>query len=159
MLTNNLAKAFCAYSKNASISSVNYNAVNYQGNTVSVNCGILGVNFANKFSAARATSGNNNSCFMLGTGDTPASVNDYSLAATIEESKFTRSTASVSIQSNGALLFTQAFIWNDVETEIKEVGIMFEWQGHDSVLIAREVLDSPITVNNGDTFTVSMTIG
>jgi hypothetical protein len=48
------------------------------------------------------------------------------------------------------------------EITIKEIGLFMKVNStanSKSAMLAREVLDSPITVNNGDIFSVSMVIG
>jgi len=107
-----------------------------------------------------------NSTFAFGSGDTPANANDYDLASYINDSNFTiiahSATNSNSQGVDNVLLLSQTLRYGgNSELTIKEFGLFVKmhYTAVPTVMIAREVLDSPITVNNGDTFTVSMAIG
>ena len=53
---------------------------------------------------------------------------------------------------------TSVVEWQGDTTTISEIGLYFGYSDY-GYLLARELLQSPITVNNGDTFTVSMKLG
>ena len=164
MITNNLVKAFNQYAKSASTSQVNASFVSTEGQTFSGNISFYGANYSNKFSASLPSSANVATCLFFGTGDTnkPAKKTDYNLDATVAESNFTRGAGSATIQSDGTCLVTQIFTWTSSESAtIKEVGLMGVFTGHESALLAREVLENPITVDNDENkyFTISMVIG
>lgn len=129
------------------------------------------VNGLKKFVAVKKSSlASQKSTFIIGSGDTAESVYDYTLANEIDDTDFTIDNASVT-NPTGAnetnwhdfkRTYTQTWTYNGTsEVTIKEIGLvnMFDWNGQHFCLNARQVLDSPITVNQGDTFTVSMTIG
>ena len=106
--------------------------------------------------------------FVLGSGSTSATSADYFVETPIDETNLTLASVSstyinlgtVNARRNLSATYTYA---GTSALTINEVGLIFkgvEGPYDDSVfLIAREVLDSPITVNQGDTFTVSMVIG
>jgi hypothetical protein len=65
---------------------------------------------------------------------------------------------------NNRCVLEQTYTYNGTsQITINEIGLMYKDNRVADeaymTLVAREVLDSPITVSNGDTFTVSMIIG
>lgn len=112
-----------------------------------------------------ATCGNGYGLLVVGSNDETEQISNNKITI-IDDSQFSTvsSQATTDVRS-GQILYTRTMTYNGVEpVEIKEVGFYFNSKGGSSspsamVLLAREVLDSPITVHNGDTFTVSMTIG
>ena len=107
--------------------------------------------------------------FILGEGGGDASKSDINLTTPLDMSDFTAGTMQISPTTVGGVVksvFQNYYTFTgNSETTIHEVGLTLttSWSGSGpdtaTVLFAHEVLDSPITVNNGDTFTVSMTIG
>lgn len=100
------------------------------------------------------------STFIYGTGNTPVTADDYCLASPITiQSGYTNRSATITTDTmNFKITATMVVEWSGAETTISEIGMYYGFQDY-GWLLAREVLDSPITVNNGDTFTVSMVIG
>lgn len=124
------------------------------------------------------SSSNGGCTFALGTSDTPATANDIVFATDptqpVSESNVSTlidytnvSITSAQITRNtsvydGNLVYIQTYSYNGGSPlTIREVGLIMHgsYDVGGEFFIAREVLDSPITVNNGDTFTVSMVIG
>ncbi len=107
--------------------------------------------------------------FVLGDGDTQASKSDINLSNSLDMSDFDAGTIQISTVATGGVtkrVFQNLFTFTGNSTTIiREVGLVYtnSWSGSGSttatILVAREVLDSPITVNYGDTFAVSMVIG
>jgi hypothetical protein len=112
-----------------------------------------------------SVSNNYKSSFSIGSGETAESINDYALANPISETDFSIQTgSSTKISSNSQRLLTQVWQYNgSSEITIKEVGLFVRvWRSSSEAEITmfdRTVLESPITVNNGDTFTIALTIG
>lgn len=109
---------------------------------------------------AFATALNNSSkgsTFILGTGTTAPQESDYCL----ENRVTTFTIGSVSrdfTDTTGAMTLSAICTWTGTESAISEIGLVGGYD-NSNYLLAREVLETPITVNNGDTFTVSMVIG
>ena len=107
--------------------------------------------------------GNSASKLMLGTGSTTPSKSDYCLASAVDESDFSVSASSKSQTSDKKIVLTQTYQYNGSgEIAINEIGLVVQVNlmgAGQPLLMARVVLDSPITVHNGDIFTVSMVIG
>lgn len=111
--------------------------------------------------------GNNNATFVFGTDDTPATPDDYFINSRIDNNE------AFSIISGGYICpADQAWnnqkcilsqIWQYTGNEpvtIKEIGYCVDNSTAEyRIMYDRTVLDSPITVNNGDTFTIALTIG
>lgn len=90
-----------------------------------------------------------------GTGD----FNGYSLRNTV--STFTASGPSVSttlVDGVSKRIAVLTFLWTGSDDTITEVG-MVAGDNLDAFLMSYEELKTPIEVHNGDTFTVSMTLG
>ena len=101
----------------------------------------------------------NTSKLMLGTGTTLPARTDYCLASPVNESLFSVSASSQSQTADKKIALTQTYQYNGSgEISITEVGLVANVNGV-QFMLARTLLDNPITVNNGDTFTVSMAIG
>lgn len=74
---------------------------------------------------------------------------------------YNKSGATISISTIEGLckrIATVNFTWKGEATDITEVG-MYAGDSLCQYLVAREELKTPISVKNGDTFTVSMTLG
>lgn len=107
------------------------------------------------------------SALGFGTGTKEAKISDYSLETPVMGDVFTprKSSTVVSIRCPGSVVITQAFVYTGEPTiTITEVGLfssVFPYQnaaGLKRVLMAREVLENPITVSKGQQFVVTMTI-
>ena len=101
--------------------------------------------------------------FRFGRGDTAPTIEDYSLSDMIDSTNFKLLSSSFTIIDKDIFCaktqITASFQYTGSSDDvINEFGLLFENNGN-LYLIAREVLETPITVNNGDTFTVTMTIG
>lgn len=98
----------------------------------------------------------------LGGGTTPVSENDYNLANKYADNLFETVTgnSAADAYTNGTFTPTKTlrYIGTDPIT-ITEVGLFFNHRNDKWFLEAREVLDTPLTVSNGDIFTVTMIIG
>ena len=107
------------------------------------------------------------SALGFGTGTKEAKISDYSLETPIMGDVFTprKSSTVVSIRYPGSVVITQAFVYTGEPTiTIAEVGLFSSVFPHQNatglkrVLMAREVLENPITVSKGQQFVVTMTI-
>ena len=103
--------------------------------------------------------------FGFGTSDADESADDITVADFADNSNFKLEFGSKSALTVGRhyATFSQTFSYNGASpTTIKEIGLFYKTSttaGAKLVMFAREVLDQPITVSNGDTFSVSMIIG
>ncbi len=103
--------------------------------------------------------------FGFGTSDSTEALSDITVQGFDDNANFTIQNGSKSGASadNPKVTFTETFLYSgESPMEIKEVGLFHKGTSSGGVypiMVAREVLDNPITVNNGDTFTVSMIIG
>lgn len=158
MLVYNFTKGISA-SINSASASANYNIIETNGTTASQSISnVLFTAIGTKFSTSTYNSGTFGTYLMIGSGDTAVTTSDTNLSTPLNEADFTRTAATKTFSTDGKIVLQTTFNWSGAETEIKEIGLMVNWNAH-YALLAREVLDSPITVNNGDTFTVSMVIG
>lgn len=116
----------------------------------------------------RSASSSRISGFTIGSGTTSATLNDYALETDIDETNFSIMSSNIipSIDYNStpsSATFTQVWKYNgETEITINEIAFWanYYWNSASRIfIIDRTVLDSPITVNNGDTFTIAMTIG
>ena len=106
----------------------------------------------------------------FGTGTKEATVSDYKLQSPIEDDVFTPGSASTIYNTNypGNYTITQSFVYNgSTDVTITEVGLINSVAKSANVknpddyarlLMAREVLENPITVSKGQQFVVTMTI-
>ena len=112
------------------------------------------------------------STFTLGSGNTSESIEDYNLEFPIDETNFTilsnNRAFTADNYSNNSVTFSQVWTYaGESAIEIKEIGFVSNISinpGNNvsvpkNFLFDRTVLDNPITVTNGDTFTISLTIG
>ena len=125
-----------------------------------------------------STATDDKSVIVIGTGTSPVSRNDFVFAVNPQEavSESNPSTAVETYTINSVQktntsrqnfdaqnILTQTMQFTgETATTITEVGLLYKcwyYKNNAQFLLARELLSTPITVNNGDTFTVSMTIG
>ncbi len=101
------------------------------------------------------------SSIFVGTGNTtPEAETNYTLDSVCTDCS--NDSGSMTFNSaTGKITCTKTFTYTGAEpTEIKEIGLFkCIWNSGQPILMAREVLATPISVSNGDTFTVTMTIG
>ena len=104
----------------------------------------------------------------FGTGTKEATVSDHKLQSPIEGNVFTPGSASTIHNTNypGNYTITQSFVYTgSTDVTITEVGLINSVaksanssDGYARLLMAREVLENPITVSKGQQFVVTMTI-
>ena len=100
----------------------------------------------------------------FGTGTKDAELSDYNLEAPILGDVFTpkKSSTAISARCPGSAIISQGFVYTGESTiTITEVGLfnsVFDKANIKRVLMAREVLENPITVSKGQQFVVTMTI-
>lgn len=104
-----------------------------------------------------------NACSIyVGTGNTtPEAETNYALDNVCTDCSNDTGSA-VYDGSTGVTTFTKTFTYRGTEPiEIKEIGLFKSqyYYQNNMCLLAREVLENPISVSNGDTFTVTMVIG
>ena len=110
----------------------------------------------------------NANILYFGTGTKEATVSDYKLQSPIEDDVFTPGSASTTRNTNypGNYTITQSFVYTgNADVTITEVGLINSVEksgssssGYARLLMAREVLENPITVSKGQQFVVTMTI-
>lgn len=109
------------------------------------------------------------STFVLGSGTTPAAKTDYFVETQIDNTaNFSITSASLinaKNQGQDAFAVIQQ-IWSYTNTEspttevtINEIGLCLNHTTYGKIMVAREVLESPIKVKDGDSFIVAMKIG
>ena len=161
MLTNNFNRivAWAANAPNANV----FKDINNEDWVAGSNFGSV---FSNIFALSNKKISDTSdyySTFSIGSGETAVTANDYKLDMPIDETDFTITSNNRSY-SGSSVILTQVWTYSgNSEVTIKEIGLFTKTMNSQGTkkpcLFAREVLDSPITVNNGDTFTVSMVIG
>ena len=98
----------------------------------------------------------------VGTGNTTPETETNVTLDSILTTNITDVSGTASVDSStGKLTITKTFSYSgSSDVEIKEIGLYKGvWNSGQPILMAREVLETPITVSNGDSFVVSMTIG
>lgn len=113
------------------------------------------------FKLTTASGSNPMSYYMVGSGTTPATFDDYKLENTIT-SGLTCTTAVIMDANNDAIhKFTFTNISNN-DITIGEIGIIgsayYSGSNHTSVLVERTVLDSPLTIPAGGIGTIDYSI-
>lgn len=176
MLTNNFKQLLIGkigYSGTAQeIRVINRNGDNKSIQSSEDLYGILVTRFGkSKLSQLEGYQEVNSTTLAFGSGDTEVTKNDISLAEMIVDTDFViKSQSSTNTANNtdvlGQQILGMTFQYNGADAQtIKEVGLFYRrgtpnvFAQYPLIMFAREVLEQPITVNNGDTFTVSMTIG
>ena len=105
---------------------------------------------------------NEGSILIFGTGNTPVKETDTTLAEMIPiQNGYNVTSATISKSTTGddyTATATFVVVWNRADADISEIGMYYGYQDY-GWLLAREVLQTPISVKTGDTFTVSMTLG
>jgi len=119
------------------------------------------------FAAVRSGSLYRNATFAFGSGTTAPTLDDYVLETPIDDTNFTPINANIqnptdTVGMENACILSQIWRYDGTsEITINEIGWYAMWgdSGDNIVMLDRTVLDNPITVNNGDTFTIALTIG
>ena len=162
MRLNNLSTFLYAGVLHAGGLSTNMNAINppfidTAGDTVS--------SYYLSSSSKGLLLGDNLTSLIIGSGTTPVTASDYTLASLIDETGITSSYTRMSGVTDGkAYLTVTRHIQNTTASDItfSEIGFTaYVWKGNSlscRVLLAREVLPEPITIAVGDTVAISMTI-
>lgn len=103
--------------------------------------------------------------FGLGSGTKEPSIDDFSLESVFGDDVFAVETFNHTIDNLYKLryIFTITYKYTGADTiTISEVGMFTKLAKDDNnltiVMLAREVLETPITVSNGDVFTVTMVL-
>ena len=113
------------------------------------------------------TSVNSDICvFGFGTGDTIPTVEDFSLEKAIVDPVFKYQISGYKLNNTEQVqqILTATYKYTGADTiSISEIGLFVKIKGvEDSkyypLMLARDVLETPITVSNGDVFTVTMVL-
>lgn len=97
---------------------------------------------------------------VLGSGSTPATIEDYKMGNYITPAQLTRSNESISLpEGTFKVVITLTVTNNNAEPiTVSEVGTYMQAMstGYPAMLLTRTVLDNPVVLNQGDskTFTV-----
>lgn len=119
---------------------------------------------ASKLSSLEGNASNSGKAtFALGSG-TNTDIDKHTLGNLISDTDFTLNSASRTNPASQGLknkcILSQTITYNgNTEITISEIGLFAIMGNGSACLVAYELLDSPITVNQDDTFTVSMIIG
>ena len=111
----------------------------------------------------------NEATFGLGSGTKEPSVDDFSLESVFADNVFTVETFNYAVDNSykPKYVFTITYKYTGADTiTISEVGMFTKINlaltspGHYAapIMLAREVLETPITVSNNDIFTVTMVL-
>lgn len=111
----------------------------------------------------------NEATFGLGSGTKEPSIDDFSLESVFADNVFTVETFNYTIDNSykPKYIFTITYKYAGADAiTISEVGMFTKMTlasvsvGHYAVpiMLAREILETPITVSNNDIFTVTMTL-
>lgn len=96
---------------------------------------------------------------LLGSGDSSASINDYKLESLVTDySILAHSKTSIGAYDKLCTVFNRT-IEADSDITIKEYGIVSTDSNGNALLLAREVLSEPVTLQPGEKHTFTMTIG
>lgn len=172
MLTNNMVTAFATYIKAKESGPCplkdyngNYNPANYQSNLIFDSLANFGT--VNSYKSQKLKS-----WIELGSGVTAPQKSDYVLESRYSFSNYSLDSVSVGFSDMAysdmtygrKIIYTTNCTWKGSNgASICEIGLFCGdtyYSANWSVfMVAREVLNTPITVNNGDVFTVSITIG
>ena len=161
MLNNNFTLFALKAMENSSATAIN---IHYLGSPTNTNWNGQIKNF---FDTAFASMSQNaqGAWLMIGTDGTKVSKTDYALYAPVDEADLSFANSSVSSVTNlgDKKVYSVTITYNGaMPIEINEVGLRTNVMNTNGAylrfLVAREVI-TPIPVNNGDTFTVSMAIG
>ena len=99
---------------------------------------------------------------VLGSGSTPATIEDYKMENYITPAQLTRSNESISLPDGTfKVVITLTVTNNNAEPiTVSEVGTYMQGYttGYPAILLTRTVLDNPVVLNQGDskTFTVEV---
>lgn len=158
MFTKNFKKII-----NGSFSSsghVMYNVVDTQG-TSRNSSGNNAMSYWNFSGTAAFSHTMQYDSIFVGTGNTAPTADDYFLETMCTDCTNDGGSKQLN-QQTGQMTFTKTFTYTGADdADISEIGL-FKCSVSDTnriFLVAREVLENPIHVSNGDTFTVTMTLG
>ena len=106
----------------------------------------------------------NTSTFTIGSGNSDETFESNALTTPIDETSFRIVSATLTkLYSNyedTKSIITQLWEYTgSTPITINEIGLIVEQNGNIHIMLDRTVLDTPITVNSGDTFTIALTIG
>lgn len=166
MLTKNFSNIIVAASQSVSthpnftdregVASSAMDAYQYFGNS---KC--IGVLQNKTLSQLEASTSPGHSVFGFGSGDTEVSPTDITITF-IDDSDIVINSVSQSTANNRILLTADYSYNGSGAITISEIGYFMKIStvaNSKAALIAREVLNTPMTINSGDTFQVSMIIG
>lgn len=94
---------------------------------------------------------------VVGTGSTPVTPSDYKLEAEVYENLTCSAVTTLRDANAGTITHTKTMQYAGAEPlAVSEIGLAVSVAGIGCVLLYREVLEEPITVNNGETFSVAI---
>lgn len=140
----------------------NYSGANSRGKTfngdlsISINMN-QGANFRTDFKYVTYPESNWDGIYLLiGSGNSEESVNSYKLDSVISNYTCISQMHTLDTEFNNNLLTVVRTIQNTSAEEftIKEVGLFAA-----NYMVARELLETPVTIQPGEKYTLSMTIG
>lgn len=109
--------------------------------------------------AGSQTSYANRPDVVIGAGDTPPQLSDYNLESPLS---LTVTMRSWTVSSDTQRLLSSVTVYrNDTDSPVtvKEVGFqMFFGSSYPQVLIARSILDTPVTINPGESYAFTYSI-
>lgn len=98
---------------------------------------------------------------IIGAGNTPVTVDDYDLADSsimASDKMQSQNQSANSNRNNGAVVSTQWYNSSAAPITVKEIGLAFKNNSNNqysksvNVLAARKVLDTPVTIQPGETY-------
>lgn len=138
--------------------SLNVSAKNVEGEYITQGYGNIGnfLGFASgnglDYSAGQSMR------LLFGSGGSSASIDDYKLESLLTDySVLAHSKTSIGAYDTLCTIFSRT-IQANTNITIKEYGIVSVSSGGDALLLAREVLPEPVTLQSGEKHTFTMTI-
>lgn len=161
MVLNNFAKTVAGGIYTGSGNSVTY--INESGNSWT-----YGYSFIEALRTPRARNSYGGSAdqgvtVVLGAGDTAATPNDYALSNDIT-TNLTYLSGIASPAGDGVITSITQTYQNSTgaAVTIKEIGLLvgvgYNWQSGGFILMTRKVLDAPVTIPDGKTYSFNITI-
>lgn len=100
----------------------------------------------------------------IGTGNTPANIDDYNIESSVTLADFSIISSSRVLggtNNKNTVTLTQVWQYNGTgSVDVNEIGLFAVSYGMTKdFILEHTVLDNPISVENGDTFTIALTIG
>lgn len=101
---------------------------------------------------------------IIGAGTTPVTIDDFDLADSsimAADKMVSQLQATTSSRAHGSVVSTQWYNSSDAPITVKEIGLAYKFMSNSrytksaNFLCGRQILDTPVTINPGETYTFS----